>query len=91
MAAGRTDGRRGCDGIAPYGTGEAWQGGLMGGEGAMASDHTEQGTSLRKRGSFTQHAASGYTARGIGLHSTRRQTASYGEDSLMSFSEDLEL
>ena len=81
---GGTDGRRGCDGITPYGTGNFTK--------KKGQFYTARGIGLHStRRRATQHAASGYTARGIGLHSTRRQTASYGEDSLMSFSEDLEL
>ncbi len=73
MASHHTErGKHGSRGDLMEGRGD-----LMEGGGAMTSHHTGRGTSLRKRGSFTQHAASGYTARGVGLHSTRHRATQH--------------
>ena len=55
---GGLDGRRGCDDIAPYGTGNFTK--------KKGQFYTARGIGLHStRRRATQHAASGYTARGV--------------------------
>ena len=74
---GGTDGRRGCDGITPYGRGNFTK--------KKRQFYTARGIGLHStRRRATQHAASGYTARGV-------KQPLMGRIFLMSFPEDLEL